>query len=238
MGLADWQTSFQKCILNKNETLQISQTHQFDSKRRLSVYQDAYEIRLLNSLTDDFESLVSYLGENDFNQILRSFVNQSPSKTYNLGEYSVQFLKWLSAHKNYQFPLIYDIAKWDLNWILCNRIKVNYINKGDLNIVGEYFSFTPKNNNSFEWLKNEYEIEDLCPKNSAPTFLYFKSLDNETKSIVVPSKWINILDFIQNSNRIKIDNLTKKLESENFNESETHSLFFELSKRHIISVAQ
>lgn len=62
---------------------------------RLGVYREAYRIRMIESLRDDFERVVARAGEEIFEELASEFIRRSPSVTTNLAEYSESFLTYL-----------------------------------------------------------------------------------------------------------------------------------------------
>lgn len=60
----------------------------FSAKKKLSVYVNAYRIRLEESITEDFPVLKEYLGEEKFKTLVGDFVKNTTSTHYNLAKYS------------------------------------------------------------------------------------------------------------------------------------------------------
>lgn len=59
---------------------------------RLKIYQDAYYIRLIESLRDDFADFEEALGSEKFELIAREYIQNTPSRFQNLAEYSEGFI--------------------------------------------------------------------------------------------------------------------------------------------------
>jgi len=65
------------------------------AKERMQAYQYAYFARLEDALASDYEAVKHYLGDEQFEEISRSYFDKYPSKSYTLnvvGEYFPEFL--------------------------------------------------------------------------------------------------------------------------------------------------
>lgn len=72
---------------------------------RISIYQDAYQIRLLESLRDDFNRVESAIGEDEFEKLALDFIRDNPSIVRNLAEYSENFPAFVKIHHDDAFVL-------------------------------------------------------------------------------------------------------------------------------------
>lgn len=72
---------------------------------RISIYQDAYQIRLLESLRDDFSRVESAIGEDEFEKLALNFIRDTPSIVRNLAEYSESFPAFVKIHHEAAFVL-------------------------------------------------------------------------------------------------------------------------------------
>jgi hypothetical protein len=66
--------------------------------RRIAIYRNAYEVRLIDALQDTFAHTLLYLGDAVFEQAARAFIAAHPSNHGNLRWYGSQFAPWLTAH--------------------------------------------------------------------------------------------------------------------------------------------
>jgi hypothetical protein len=64
--------------------------------RRIAIYRNAYEVRLIEALQDTFGHTLIYLGDAVFEQAARAFIAAHPSKHGNLRWYGSQFAPWLT----------------------------------------------------------------------------------------------------------------------------------------------
>lgn len=78
---------------------------------RISIYQDAYQIRLLESLRDDFSRVESAIGEDQFEKLALDFIRDNPSLVRNLAEYSENFPAFVKIHHEDAFVLA------TMNWL-------------------------------------------------------------------------------------------------------------------------
>lgn len=74
---------------------------------RIGIYQDAYFIRLAESLKDDFPKCLDLMGVADFESALTEFIRTHPSKVRNLAEYSADFPEFLRI----RHPEVHETAR-------------------------------------------------------------------------------------------------------------------------------
>ena len=67
-----------------------------------STYQKAYRIRMENSLREDFPQTESFLGKEEFSEVIFTFLNKISSKTWTLSEFSQEFVNFLKENANPQ----------------------------------------------------------------------------------------------------------------------------------------
>lgn len=63
--------------------------------QRLKIYQEAYRIRMFESLSDDFPRVRAALKKAQFEELIYEFIQSQPSRLHNLGEYSETLLDFL-----------------------------------------------------------------------------------------------------------------------------------------------
>lgn len=97
------------------------------STQRMMIYQDAYLMRLKESLTDDFERVQSQLNSPaQFEKIIHSFIIQCPSTVRNIAEYSEDFPFFLKDH----YPDLFESALCD--WYSLVAIKMPDVKKDSI----------------------------------------------------------------------------------------------------------
>ncbi|MBX9769206.1 MAG: DNA-binding domain-containing protein [Bdellovibrionales bacterium] len=110
-NLALLQSEFQKAVQNGTSPDGVIQSIQDSSLRsreqRLSVYLDAYRLRMTESLKDDFAALNQHLGEEKLEALALEYVRSHPSFDRNLAEYSQRFPAFLGHHH----PELFEFAQ-------------------------------------------------------------------------------------------------------------------------------
>jgi hypothetical protein len=71
--------------------IKLSRHNEFPPEARLSVYTEGYEIRLFESVREDFPALEYYLGEEKFAEKVTDYIRQNPSTFWDLALYSLSF---------------------------------------------------------------------------------------------------------------------------------------------------
>lgn len=79
--LGQLQDDFQACVLGRNEHFSghILGTADADATERLAVYQQAYRLRLLEVLENDFPALLGLAGRQNFTELASNYLDAHPS---------------------------------------------------------------------------------------------------------------------------------------------------------------
>ncbi len=101
--LADAQTVLQEAILlGKSRDSQpdtwIRSKQNFVPKDQLGVYIDAYRYRLYDVTAEDYPVLKHYWGNDDFDRLIKDFVNTAHSDHFNIGRYVAHLPNFLKKH--------------------------------------------------------------------------------------------------------------------------------------------
>jgi hypothetical protein len=80
------------------------------SKERLRIYQNAYRIRLSDSLLEDFQRVLDFCGKREFDLLVNSYISESSPSSYNLADYSRGFIDFLKL-KNREL-YIFAVQDW------------------------------------------------------------------------------------------------------------------------------
>ncbi len=101
--------------------------------KRIKIYQDAYLIRLTESLRDDFSRVEEKLPQDIFENIVHNFIMTTPSRSKNLAEYSETFPNYIKTN----YPELFRPAMMDWMEILSShaaepkrKISIDEINSG------------------------------------------------------------------------------------------------------------
>jgi hypothetical protein len=87
---------------------------------RLKIYQDAYWIRLLESLHEDFFRVREKVGDEGFKSLSVAFITQCPSRTTDLGLVSQGFPPFLAS----KAPELHELAVMD--WLEINAYRAAF----------------------------------------------------------------------------------------------------------------
>ncbi|USQ14675.1 putative DNA-binding domain-containing protein [Legionella lytica] len=113
--LKQLQEQFHQFLLSGDNQIHrsIIRTKQVSVETRLSIYRDAYELRLIESLAANFPCLYAYLGTEEFNHLGRAYLKEYPS--------SFRSIRWFGdnlatfIHTNYsQYAYLSELA--DFEW--------------------------------------------------------------------------------------------------------------------------
>jgi len=118
-ALADLQHAFQSYVLRGEPGMiaRIGGVEGVDPERRMRIYFDAYRLRLLEALAVDYEALRSLLGEEQFADACRSYVEATPSLYRNVRWYGAGLVEFLRTTPPWaQQPVAYELALFE--WTL------------------------------------------------------------------------------------------------------------------------
>lgn len=117
-SLSELQHSLFKSILNDEDSTDslswIADKGTLSASQRASIYRSAYNIRLYETLTNDFPKLFKYLGDAQFHKLAQYYIIQQPSQHPSLryfGDGLPGFLKANSPYKD--FPQLFDLALFE-----------------------------------------------------------------------------------------------------------------------------
>jgi hypothetical protein len=81
-ALADLQQAFQRAVVDGDYGFRgsIEQTDRVSADERISIYHDAYRLRLLEVLEDNYLGLAYLLGDEQFEALGRAYIDHQPSE--------------------------------------------------------------------------------------------------------------------------------------------------------------
>ncbi len=96
--LANLQHAFQEYILGDSERAlnQVESSPALSAERRLDIYHNAYRVRLGELLADTYERVMIYIGDDNFTQFARRYVETHPPTSRNLRDYGGTFPAFLA----------------------------------------------------------------------------------------------------------------------------------------------
>lgn len=114
MMLKALQENMQMYILNDDETIfdAIAAPHQSDVKGRLDVYRNAYYLRLLDILAEDFEVLQKRMGIEMFEAVVYDYLRAHPSSSYTVRDVGKKFPDFLNSLEKIS-PEMIELARFE-----------------------------------------------------------------------------------------------------------------------------
>ncbi len=113
MKLKDFQDSFQRAILDRDDTIlsDIPDGPRETKTNLLGIYRDAYVLRLIDVIGNDHEMLQRYLGEAPFEEMARAYIASCPSRHPNARWFSHRLPQFLSSTAPYtRRPVLAELA--------------------------------------------------------------------------------------------------------------------------------
>ena len=99
-SLIEIQAHFQNYLLDKSRPIldEIVSTPRIRAETRMDVYENAYRLRLIETLTDNFTGLHGLAGDRQFEKIAREYIDAVPSVHKNIRWYGGQMSDFLRHH--------------------------------------------------------------------------------------------------------------------------------------------
>lgn len=119
MELAHLQRQFQDCVLDASDAIvhAIDAGPRANPVPRLAIYQDAYRVRLIDALANDFDTLARLMGHDAFVEACGRYVRTTPSTFRNIRWYGGAFAGFLRTTPPYaREPWLAELAAFD--WTL------------------------------------------------------------------------------------------------------------------------
>lgn len=119
-SLAELQDRFQRAVMaGEDDFLEdIRDSSREDREVLLGVYRYAYKARLIEFLANDYEKLLVYLGDEEFERMARAYIEANPSHTPNGRWFGARLAGFLAGTPPYSaHPVLADLAglEWALN---------------------------------------------------------------------------------------------------------------------------
>jgi hypothetical protein len=113
--LAELQKELQDFLLDKNlaaDNLTL-ETPAFSRQERLAIYYNAYRLRLIDTLSNDYPALKFYLGEG-FEKLAYSFIESHPSKHHSLRWLGEKLSVFLRNHDDWKVKIhLVELAEFE-----------------------------------------------------------------------------------------------------------------------------
>ncbi|HZP99830.1 MAG TPA: DNA-binding domain-containing protein [Reyranella sp.] len=118
-SLGDLQRAFQDYLLVRSDGFagSVRDTKKADRVTLLGVYRDAYALRLIEVLTNDFPGLMAMAGPADFDHMARAYIAAHPSRTPSVRWFGARLADFLAATPPYSTtPAAAEMARFE--WLL------------------------------------------------------------------------------------------------------------------------
>ncbi len=127
--LAQLQDQFQQFLLTGKEeiTPSVLSTVEVSAEQRLSIYRDAYQLRLIECLTTTFPALYSYLGTEEFQKMCRHFINAHPSYYRSIRWYGDLLSIFLKNYYEKSYTFLSELADFEWKMTLAFDAKDSFI---------------------------------------------------------------------------------------------------------------
>lgn len=199
-NLSEIQKTFASVILEGSLPVEweslVCEKPPISTRRRTEIYQQAYQIRLLESLRDDFPKVEELIGDDEFQKLALEFIKKHPSKYVNLGEYSQNFPLFLKEKSLELFELA------SVEWIFILSSHAAFYNYDRALSVREIESGVPfrlRRNPSFQFFLG-------AQKNTITFRSHGQVIIKEVDSMT-----LNILNMINDV--ISVEEFTEKIEN-------------------------
>ena len=120
-SLIDIQQNFQNYLLDKSQPIieEIISTPKISAQTRMDVYENAYRLRLIESLADNFIGLQGLTGDEQFDTLARDYIDAIPSVYKNIRWYGDRMVEFLSNQSPWKSqPVLAEMASADWNILL------------------------------------------------------------------------------------------------------------------------
>jgi len=112
----DLQTHFQQYIFENDSAIadHVIGTQKVTKETRLSIYYNAYRLRLQEALANSFPVLKVYLGRQSFEKLCNEYIQTYPSSYRSIRWFGDQFSDFLISHKKYKkMQHVSELALWE-----------------------------------------------------------------------------------------------------------------------------
>lgn len=114
-NLADLQENFQNYLLSGQSDIEqfIVSTKSVSAFKRLSIYKEAYQARLIECLGSNFPCLKIHVGDEKFAELGIAYMNEHPSTYRSVRWFGDKFADFLNQYEGNQFPYLSELAQFE-----------------------------------------------------------------------------------------------------------------------------
>lgn len=115
-ALGDLQTEFQSFLLEGREDIRrrVAGTGKVSAEQRLSIYYDAYRLRLLEALDSNYPVLHGWIGDDEFERLGLAYLAAHPSTHFSIRYFGHELAGFLAAGESYRDkPFLSEMARFE-----------------------------------------------------------------------------------------------------------------------------
>lgn len=114
--LASLQSDFQRFLRDNDKTIQqsIATPHRGSATERLSIYGEAYFLRLIEAMGLEFPAMKNFLGKTQFDKMCHGYFEHYPSQHYSI-RYIGQLLPKYLDHFAKEKPYLSELASFEIS---------------------------------------------------------------------------------------------------------------------------
>ena len=115
-SLAELQTALQDFLLDKTQNASdlTLETPAFSREERLQIYHEAYRLRLIDALRNDYPALEAYIGEENFVLVATEFIATNPSHHPSLRWFGKKLPQFLREHSEWKLHIqVAELAEFE-----------------------------------------------------------------------------------------------------------------------------
>lgn len=122
MKLVQIETSFQQYLLHQTQEIKdsISPHPTLSVSDRLNIYYDAYRLRLIEILSNDYPKLQTLMGLDAFNRLAYDYLEAHPSPFFSVRYFGKALSAFLENNSDYPEPYLSEMAAFE--WALGNTL--------------------------------------------------------------------------------------------------------------------
>jgi hypothetical protein len=115
-SLASLQRLLQSHIVDGDQTLaaEIESTDAIPAATRLSIYSDAYRLRLIEALQANYPILDRFMGTDEFVRLTQLYLSSNPSRHFSIRWFGHRLAEFMRDYAEYrQHPWLAELAEWE-----------------------------------------------------------------------------------------------------------------------------
>lgn len=157
------------------------------NQKRFAVYQEAFQLRMQEALSEDFILTLQQIGKKTFNNLVNQYCQQYPSNSWTLAERGNFFASFIQQQLNFnnssltQWPYLADLAQLDWLQVLVDLVATS----APLNLTKLNSNFKIKLADTVQLLESEWNLLNNFELNKT----YLLITKNTSPKILTNSDW-------------------------------------------------